>query len=156
MRPGDTKAVDVDAVQFSRTLRRAILLPVCAILLTALALLLLGFEFVEAVKKSDHSRQVEIQTERCERVLLNAETGVRGFLLQGNPAFLDPYQEAIETIDGDFDKLKNLVGGNRDSASLAEQLIQAKNIWLQHAKISVDQRRHGKFPTATGTRWARS
>jgi PAS domain S-box-containing protein len=146
MRPEDTQGVNVDAVQFSRTLRRAILLPVCAILLTALALLLLGFEFLEAIKKSDHSRQVEIQTESCERALLSAETGVRGYLLQGNPVFLDPYNEVVATIDGDFEKLQNLVGGNRDSAALAEQLVQAKDIWLQHAKSSVDQRRQGKVP----------
>jgi PAS domain S-box-containing protein len=146
MKPEDAVAVDIDAVRFSRTLRQAILLPVCAILLTALALMLLGIEFLEVVKKSDHSREVELQTQRCEKALLSAESGVRGYLLQGSPIFLDPYNSAVVTMDGDFQKLKDLVDGNRDSSALADQLIQAKDTWLEHAKSSINQRRQGKVP----------
>jgi PAS domain S-box-containing protein len=146
VKPEEAATVDIDAVQFSRTLRRAILLPVCAIVLTALAAMLLGFEFLEVVKKSDHSREVELQTQRCEKSLLSAESGVRGYLLQGNPVFLEPYNAAVATMDGDFEKMKSLVGANRDSSALADQLIQAKDIWLQHAKSSINQRRQGKIP----------
>jgi PAS domain S-box-containing protein len=146
MKSGEPEAVDIDAVQFSRTLRQAILLPVCAILLTSLVLLVLGFEFLEVVKKTDHSRQVELQMQRCEELLLSAEGSVRGYLLQGDPIFLDSYNASLATLDGDFLKLKNLVAGNHDSRLLADQLIQSKDTWIDHARSSVAQRRQGKTP----------
>ena len=133
-------------MQFSRTLRNAILLPACVIFITALTLLLLGMGFLEIIKKSDHSREVELQTQQCEKSIFDAETGLRGYLLQGDPAFLEPYNKALGTINDDFEKLKKLVSGNHESSVMAGQLIQAKDTWLQHAKNSVDQRRHGKIP----------
>jgi len=40
--------------------------------------------------------------------LLDAETGKRGYLLTGDQAFLRPYEEAMERIDGDLQSLVEL------------------------------------------------
>jgi PAS domain S-box-containing protein len=141
-------AIDNDAAQFSRTLRNAILLPVGVIFLTALAVLLLGYEFLQVIKRSDHSREVALQTEACEKSLLDLETGLLGYQLESSPAFLDSYNKALVHVNGDFQKLRGLVARYPDLSASADQLIQAKDTWLEHARSSIDQRRHGKIPDA--------
>lgn len=145
-------AIDNDAAQFSRTLRNAILLPVGVIFLTALAVLLLGYEFLQVIKRSDHSREIALQTQQCEKSLLDLETGLLGFQLEGSPGFLQPYSDALKHVNGDFQKLKLLVAGYPDLAVSADQLIQAKDTWLDHARSTVDQRKHGKMPDADWTK----
>jgi len=145
-------AIDTDAAQFSRALRNAILLPVGVIFLTALAVLLLGYEFLQVVKRSDHSREVALQTEQCEKSLLDLETGLLGFQLEGSPDFLDPYNRALTHVSGDFNKLKVLVASYPDLSASADQLIQAKDMWLEHARATIDLRKQKKVSDPAWTR----
>ena len=44
--------------------------------------------------------------------LLDAETGQRGFLLTGDPAYLQPLQQAAQRLPGELDELQTLVRDN--------------------------------------------
>jgi PAS domain S-box-containing protein len=145
-------AIDTDAAQFSRTLRNAILLPVGVIFLTALAVLLLGYEFLQVIKRSDHSREVALQTQTCEKSLLDLETGLLGYQLEGSSAFLAPYNQALTHVDSDFQKLKTLVARYPDLTASADQLIQAKDMCLVHARDTIDLRQQNKPPDPAWTR----
>ena len=145
-------AIDTDAAQFSRTLRNAILLPVGVIFLTALAVLLLGYEFLQVVKRSDHSREIALQTEQCEKSLLDLETGLLGYQLEGSTDFLAPYNQALVHVNGDFQKLKGLVGGYPNLSASADELIQAKDLWLDHARATIDLRKQKKALDPAWTR----
>ncbi len=61
--------------------------------------------------------------------LLNAETGQRGYLLTGNPAYLQPYDAALLTVPADQQRLGSLVsavpGGGQYFAAL-KSLVAAK------------------------------
>ncbi len=61
--------------------------------------------------------------------LLNAETGQRGYLLTGNPAYLQPYDAALLTVPADQQRLGSLVsavpGGGQYFAAL-KALVAAK------------------------------
>lgn len=50
--------------------------------------------------------------------LLNAETGVRGYLLTGEPAFLQPYEAAAEELPATLEHLQRLTAADPDSAAL--------------------------------------
>ena len=145
-------AIDNEAAQFSRALRNAILLPVGVIFLTALAVLLLGYAFLQVVKRSDHSREIALQTQRCEKSLLDLETGLLGFQLQDSSAFLEPYNRALVHVNGDFEKLKALVRPYPNLADSADLLIQAKNLWLVNARDTIDLRRQKKATDGESTR----
>ena len=142
----DAGTVDIDAAQFSRLLRRAILLPICVILIAALVFLGLSFAFLEAMKKSDHSREVGLEAQECGKALFDLETGELDYLLEGDPVFLQTYEPSVSHVNGEFKKLKNLVATTPNLATLADQLIQSKDTWLEHAKASTDQRHRGKIP----------
>jgi PAS domain S-box-containing protein len=52
-----------------------------------------------------HTRQVLFEAEQTESLLKDAETGQRGYLITGNPAYLDPYSSAIGQIEPHIDNL---------------------------------------------------
>jgi PAS domain S-box-containing protein len=60
--------------------------------------------------------------------------------------FLQPYNDALPHIGGDFGSLRQLVSDNHDLEKTADQLIRAKDMWLQHSTGSIAQRSQGKIP----------
>lgn len=49
--------------------------------------------------------------------LVDAETGERGYLLTGNPTFLEPYQSALDRLDAETQRLEALVQDNPQQRS---------------------------------------
>jgi PAS domain S-box-containing protein len=136
--------IDTDAAQFSRALRNAILFPIGVILIAALLASLIGFEFLRVVARADHSRESGHQIVLAHQTLLGMETSELAYQVLGDPAELKPYNDGLTHIDSDFDRIRDLVAGNRDLENSADALIQAKNSWLQHANVTISQRQKGK------------
>lgn len=63
-------------------------------------------------------RRAQFATETLLSHLKDAETGQRGFLLTGNPAYLEPYDAARRRLDTDFIRLEQapLLGNGRTAA----------------------------------------
>jgi PAS domain S-box-containing protein len=59
-----------------------------------------------------HSREVLAELERTELLLLDAETGQRGFLLTGEDRYLEPYNDAVTQIDSHILTLSQLTADN--------------------------------------------
>jgi len=132
--------IDSDSARFSRTLQTAILWPVGVILLTAFLLLLCVFESFQAVKLSDHSYQVLLQTRICENLIDSTQNDVRGYLLTGDLAFMKDFEARNSKSDEAFLRLKTLVHDNPEQAIRAEDLHQAANAWFEHAKTMAAHR----------------
>jgi PAS domain S-box-containing protein len=132
--------IDSDSARFSRTLLSAILWPVGVILLTALLLLFFTYELLQVVKLSDHSYRVLAQTRTCEILVISTQNDVRGFLLTGDPEFVNSYDAGRDQIGGAFARLKTLVQDNPEQLIRADALIQAKNTWLEHSKTMIADR----------------
>jgi PAS domain S-box-containing protein len=148
--------IDTDAAQFSRALRNAILLPVGVVLLAALIVSWIGFEFLRVVDRSDHSREVGRALLFCHETLLNMESSELGYQLSGDPQALGPYNADLAHIDSDFNKVRDSLANNHALSAQAGQLIQAKDTWLMHANGTIAQRRSGKIPDADWTRLGRT
>ena len=144
--------IETDAKDFSRALRNAILLPIAVIVLAALIVALVGYEFLAVIDRSDHSRQVGRQILLTHETLMQMETSLLAYEMQSNPALLVPFQQGRTHIDADFIQLRALVSGNRDLENAADQLIQLKDTWLAHATGTLSQRGKGKTPALE---WAR-
>ncbi len=60
--------------------------------------------------------------------MLNAETGLRGYLLTGDQAYLPPYEQAVGTINSHLDGLRQTYAGlpqqSADFAELARQVAR--------------------------------
>lgn len=61
-----------------------------------------GLSFVEtslrSIEQVDQVAQARLLASRLNQGLTDAETGVRGFLLTGEPRYLEPYEEAVSAI----------------------------------------------------------
>lgn len=114
---------------YNRLLVRLLALPVAA--LAALALILgYGFQRVEqGARAVDHSDQVIAHANRLIKLMVDEETGLRGFLLTHNPLFLEPLHAADQQIDPEFKTLFGLIGPRADQLHRLQRLQQAHERW---------------------------
>jgi PAS domain S-box-containing protein len=121
--------------------------------LTALAILMFaGWQsyqntktFAETTERTDHTYQVLRTLDKTVALLVDAETGQRGYLLTGSEAYLEPYREAIKNLDEETVHLKDLTADNpsqQKRIQILEPLIEKK---LEELQRTIDLRReHGE------------
>jgi PAS domain S-box-containing protein len=99
----------VESRLYYRLLLRLLALPVAA--LTVLAIILgYGLERVQqSADLVDRADVVILHANRLIKLMVDEETGLRGFLLTLNPVFLEPLHEADQQIDSEFNTLFTLV-----------------------------------------------
>src|SRR6201996_3301074 len=94
---------------YNRLLFRLLALPVAALAFLAL-ILGYGLQRVEeSADAIDRADVVILHANRLTKLILDEETGLRGFLLTRNPVFLEPLHSADLQIDPEFDTLFKLV-----------------------------------------------
>lgn len=67
----------------------------------------------DARDREAHSKDVRASTVVLEKLVIDLETGLRGFILTGNPKLLQPYNRARREVPRRADELERLVSGNR-------------------------------------------
>lgn len=82
----------------------------------------------EAENWVDHTHQVRLSAERLLSKLIDAETGMRGYVLTQNQELLAEYQEAIAVIPESLDKLKDLV---QDNPKQSQRILEIKSFVKQ-------------------------
>ncbi len=94
---------------YNRLLVRLFALPVAA--LTVLAIVLgYGLQRVqESANILDRADVVTLHANRLIKLMVDEETGLRGFLLVRDPAFLEPLHEADQKIEPEFNTLFSMV-----------------------------------------------
>jgi PAS domain S-box-containing protein len=92
----------------------------------------------------DHSDQVISQANYTQKLLLDRETGLRGYLLTGKQNFLAPYEQANAVIDANLEDLKRLVADNKSQVRRVTALIAQSNQWEQQAPPAITRRQRGE------------
>jgi methyl-accepting chemotaxis protein len=67
---------------------------------------------VETLSQRGHTYQVLQQAEALGKLLVDAETGQRGYLLTGDDRYLDPYRNAVSSVNGALAALGELTIDN--------------------------------------------
>src|SRR5215467_5650098 len=101
-----------ESVEFRRLLTRAFLIP--AILLAVLAVALGGGVtlLVRQARLTQRSDLVLTQAARLRELLVDRETGLRGYLLSGDRAFLVPLERADRLLVETEERLRRLISEN--------------------------------------------
>lgn len=81
-----------------------------------------------------HTYQVLIAAEQFLSHFKDAETGQRGFLITGKDDFLEPYAQALKSIEAEYDALQRLTD---DNARQEERLARLRT--LMQAKLDAMQ-----------------
>ncbi|ATE67245.1 histidine kinase [Rhizorhabdus dicambivorans] len=87
-----------------------------------------------ARRELSRSFEYQREVERLASLMKDAETGQRGYLIAGDPAFLQPYEEARAGVDEQIvrvDQLTPANGPQRADLTLLKQLIAAKFTEMQ-------------------------
>jgi signal transduction histidine kinase/CheY-like chemotaxis protein len=101
-----------DDIHFTRR-SIAIFVATCALLcIVGAAVVALAFREAEAEGWVAHTIEVRQQARELMNTALNAETGVRGFLLTDDQAFLAPYNTALARLPGTLAELRRLTADN--------------------------------------------
>jgi len=112
----------INEARFNRLLTRSALLPL--LLMAALSGLLIWQvnHLLRVFEWEGHSDQVIAQANLSQKLLLDRETGKRGYLLTGDPNFLQPYSAAGEKVGPALDTLGSLVTGSRQQRQRVETI----------------------------------
>jgi PAS domain S-box-containing protein len=121
---------------YSRLLLRLLALPIAA--LTVLALILgYGLERIqESASAVDRADVVILHANRLIKLMVDEETGLRGFLLSRDPVFLKPLHEADQQIEPEFNTLFSMVH-RPDLVARLQRLQATHQRWQQKANQEI-------------------
>jgi PAS domain S-box-containing protein len=127
----------LEAAAYRRLLGRLLAMPIVALGLLALTLAY-GFRQVQrSARLVDHSDRVIARANNLVKLMVDEETGLRGFLLTRDPTFLRPFSEADSQIEPEFTALFNLLRSNPEQTTRLQHLQATHLAWEQDARQQI-------------------
>ena len=102
--------------------------------------------FVQSTRALDNIAEASRTRASLNRVLqhvLDAETGSRGYLLTGDPRYLEPYNAAVADIGQQLDGLRLIYTPSADEYAILAQLTRNVQRKLAEMDLSVRMRKQG-------------
>jgi signal transduction histidine kinase/CheY-like chemotaxis protein len=97
---------------------------------------------VETAKWVEHTHQVLEHASQVEKLVVDMETGERGYLISGKEEFLKPYESGKQNLSGVLIKTKTLVSDNPEQTKRIDEIEKAIELWNTKAVIpEIEKRR---------------
>ncbi|RKZ84669.1 MAG: hypothetical protein DRR19_17390, partial [Candidatus Parabeggiatoa sp. nov. 1] len=98
----------------------------------------------------EHDLPVLANAHRLEKLVVDMETGERGFLITGKDEFLEPYHNALAKFDRLLETEKKLVSDNPSQVAVLDKIRELHNKWIQQAALpEIAKRREANKATVT-------
>ena len=123
----DERAVNLS--QFNSILRQVFLLPVIALLITAGALYWQIQGANATVKLIQDSDARITQATLVSKLLVDEESGLRGYETTADIRFLQPYLDAESRLPAEFQRLNDISGGDAEELRYIEDLQSKQQTW---------------------------
>ncbi len=128
---------------FRRTLVRALVFPVLLLsLLIGIFLYQLG-SVLRTNDRVEHSNVTIAQASTILKLLVDMETGLRGYLLTNDDQFLEPYTQAQQVFDTEYQILKGLVDDDPAQTKRLNDAWGSIVDWRQNAAETLANRING-------------
>jgi len=124
-------------------LARAVVAPLLIMALLAGVLLWQIDSYRVATRAVINSDRTIAQANQLQRLLVDMETGLRGYLLTGVDSFLDPYNQALPQIQPTIGALNTRVTAEPDQTERLKQILQQYAQWQQYANSVLQLRKSG-------------
>jgi PAS domain S-box-containing protein len=131
--------------QFRQILITTVLLPLVLLLLLALVLAWQIQRTLREQRRIDHTDRITAQLNELERLVVDQETGLRGYQLTRDPTTLEPYQNAEGQLHQTLDRLLLLVREDPDQLRRLRQIRDSHELWMGFAGRAMDNLRAGKL-----------
>jgi PAS domain S-box-containing protein len=124
----------LETAAYRRLLVRVLALPIIALALLALTLVF-GFRQVQrSARRVDHSDRVIASINNLVKLMVDEETGLRGFLLTRDTRLLEPYQQASQQLKPAFSALFTLIRRDPEQTARLQRLQTASDVWQEDAR----------------------
>ncbi len=85
-----------------------------------------------------------VAVERMQRAFLDEQTGIRGFLLTGQDALLEPYRAAAGLVAGQEAVLRAVLADEPAAVGQLDTVLRRHRAWLDVAEPAIDLRAQGR------------
>src|ERR1700743_1587669 len=85
----------------------------------------------------EHTQKVIKTSTNLLQLMIDAETGMRGFVATNKPVFLDPYKAALPNIAEDITELKGLISDNPIQVRRMDSVTNLVNNQLDILKTNI-------------------
>ena len=102
-------------------------------------------ELIETSKWVKHTQKVIADGKELEKLMIDMETGERGFLITGKDNFLEPFNQAQKVWQEKNEELQLLVADNDKQVTRLKLIDELEEQWLQQAaQVEISARRNVK------------
>ena len=127
----------MDTAAYRRLLVRLLALPIIALALLAL-ITAYGFrQAQQSARRVDRADQVIAHANNLVKLMVDEETGLRGYLLTGDRLFLEPYLKANRDLDPEFVTLFSLIRRDPEQTARLQRMQTASRAWQQFARETI-------------------
>ena len=107
---------------FNRVLRETLLLPILLLLALAVFAAWQIHQSSSALMAIDRSDALTAEINELQKLIVDQETGLRGYQLTNDPVMLAPFRAAAEPVGKHFDRLHHAIAARNDPAQTASEL----------------------------------
>ena len=133
----------VDPRLFKSRVLRMTLLPVFLALVVAAVLGAQIQYLIETTAWLTHTERVIAQANGVRATILDANSGLQGFLLSDDPKCLEPFQLGRDTLPTAFDDLRASVSDNGEQVARLGHVLETYDAWIRFAESEMQLRRDG-------------
>jgi PAS domain S-box-containing protein len=129
---------------FKRHLRLAFIVPLLLAAALGGVFTLETYYLRNAMQEVDHSYLVQTRSRSLLKLLLDMETGLRGYLLTGEEHFLQPYRVSTTQVGPALDELEALTASDSRQQQLVRELKISYGEWHQFSTHMIAMRERGE------------
>jgi PAS domain S-box-containing protein len=130
--------------KFKSLLRRVIVVPMVATAALAGLLLWETFDLNKSLQWVDHTDQALDQSGHLLMLLIDMESGTRGYIVTGDETFLHPYLEGAKKSYSEFEALNRLLNDNPIQQQRLKEIQAGYREWETYANGIIALRLAGK------------
>jgi signal transduction histidine kinase len=116
------------------------------VLLVTLAVELANLRNVYVTNEAvEDTQSVELALQQILTTMVDAETGERGFIITGEPSYLEPFNRARHVISAQMSELRELTADDLEHQADLDRLFAATELKLKELADAIEQRRNSGF-----------
>lgn len=135
-----------------QSLERNVIIGLVVVFLVLVANAVISNQAADMLVKDEelvaHSHETQAKLEDVISTVRQAESSARGYVITGEEFYLEPYHQAIATIDQKLERLGQLIAGNPGQQQRLALLRGRTQSRLDHLVEIIELRRSGGFPAA--------
>lgn len=139
--------------EIQKVLKGALFVPIAAVVILGGLFIIQLLNLLEISSKTQANDDVIRSSVVLERLLVDSETGMRGYLVRRELEFLEPYESSIDKIVPAMEALNKSVGGDNRFKGVGMELKSKFTFWRQFAESQISyMKRNGVIEPLTDPR----